>query len=244
MATSYSNDSLQVHELVGTPYHESPAMYINIATGNTSRSGDTVNLTINSASLRALGGLSYFGYTIEVLAQLDNGTAVSLFNKAIEPNQWGEGVYKLASPVTISSTNSTTSTQLKILFKSNCNCNNGEAAVVQTISLDAPAVPPTTYIVTFLDWDSTVLQQRSINSGESDTPPADPVREGYTFTGWSGDYTNVTSDRTIIAQYQSSAYIYKRINGEWVKQLKAHKKIDGSWTDLPKLRRKNNGTWE
>ena len=67
-----------------------------------------------------------------------------------------------------------------------------------------PEVPPTrNFTVTFVDWDgTTVLKQQSVAEGESATPPADPTRAGYAFTGWQGNYTNVTQNETVTATYE------------------------------------------
>ncbi len=63
---------------------------------------------------------------------------------------------------------------------------------------------PITYTVTFEDHDGTVLKTQTVNSGSSATPPADPTRDGYTFIGWSGSYSNVTANVTVVAQYQEN----------------------------------------
>ena len=60
--------------------------------------------------------------------------------------------------------------------------------------------------VTFEDWDGTVLKVEAVADGGDATPPPDPERVGYTFTSWDGDYTNVTEDVTITAQYASETY--------------------------------------
>ena len=62
-----------------------------------------------------------------------------------------------------------------------------------------------TYTVRFLDWNGTVLDTQTINHGNNATPPPNPTRDGYTFSGWSGNYTNVTADVDIIAQYTKNS---------------------------------------
>ena len=62
-----------------------------------------------------------------------------------------------------------------------------------------------TYTVTFKDWDGTVLKTETVNYGASATAPADPTREGYTFTGWDVAFNNVTSDLIVTAQYTENA---------------------------------------
>ena len=62
-----------------------------------------------------------------------------------------------------------------------------------------------TYTVRFLDWNNTVLDTQTINHGSNATPPPNPTRDGYTFSGWSGNYTNVTADVDIIAQYTQNS---------------------------------------
>ncbi len=59
-----------------------------------------------------------------------------------------------------------------------------------------------TFTVTFVDYDGTVLKTETVESGKSATPPADPTREGYEFTGWDKSLDNVTSDLTVTAQYE------------------------------------------
>ena len=63
-----------------------------------------------------------------------------------------------------------------------------------------------TYSVTFQDWDETVLKTETVNHGSDATPPADPSREGWHFTGWSGTYQNVQSATTITAQYEIDTF--------------------------------------
>ena len=61
---------------------------------------------------------------------------------------------------------------------------------------------PMCYTVTFQDHDGTVLKVETVESGSSATAPEDPVREGYTFTGWDAAFDQVICDLTVTAQYQ------------------------------------------
>ncbi len=58
-----------------------------------------------------------------------------------------------------------------------------------------------THTVTFKDWDGKVLKTETVNGGATATAPANPFRNGYTFTGWDKNFSNVTSDLTVKAQY-------------------------------------------
>ena len=61
-----------------------------------------------------------------------------------------------------------------------------------------------TFTVRFLDWNNDVLDTQTINHGSNATPPPNPTRDGYTFTGWSGDYINITADTDIVASYEKN----------------------------------------
>lgn len=72
------------------------------------------------------------------------------------------------------------------------------------------------YTVTFVDYDDTVLKTETVISGKNATPPANPTRENYKFSGWDGSYTNVTNNRTIKATYTekgSCTVTFKDYNG-------------------------------
>jgi hypothetical protein len=68
-----------------------------------------------------------------------------------------------------------------------------------------PPPPPTTFTVTFSLNGGTRTGggelSQTVRSGNSATAPT-VTRSGYTFDGWSGSFTNVTSNRTITAQWR------------------------------------------
>lgn len=64
---------------------------------------------------------------------------------------------------------------------------------------------PTTYTVTFVDYNGSELKKEIVESGKTATAPADPVRNGFTFIGWDKAFDNVTGDLTITAQYESAS---------------------------------------
>ena len=60
--------------------------------------------------------------------------------------------------------------------------------------------------VKFVDWDGTELKTEEIEYGKAATAPANPTRIGYTFTGWSADFSKILDNTTITAQYEINKY--------------------------------------
>ena len=71
------------------------------------------------------------------------------------------------------------------------------AALTSAIS----ALVEQTFTVTFVDKDGNTLKEQIVKKGESATAPEAPEIEGFTFSGWSGSFENVTADVTITAVY-------------------------------------------
>ena len=87
------------------------------------------------------------------------------------------------------------------------NNNNwsGNTFDLHELWIDVDYTASTTYTVRFLDWDNSVISTQTVTRGGSATAPPNPTRDGYTFTGWSGDYTNITADTDIVASYKKNA---------------------------------------
>ena len=65
------------------------------------------------------------------------------------------------------------------------------------------------YTVTFKDWDGTQLNQQTVNYGSSAIAPSNPTRTGYSFTGWDINFSNVSSDLSVTAEYSPVTNISK-----------------------------------
>ena len=69
--------------------------------------------------------------------------------------------------------------------------------------------------VRFVDWDGSTLKLETVPYGKAATAPADPTREGYTFTGWDKAFDNITGKLTVKAQYTVNTHdIIYMVNGE------------------------------
>ena len=86
------------------------------------------------------------------------------------------------------------------------NNNNwsGNTFDLHELWIDVDYTASTTYTVRFLDWDNSVISTQTVTRGGSATPPSNPTRDGYTFSGWQGNYTNITADTDIIATYEKN----------------------------------------
>lgn len=73
-----------------------------------------------------------------------------------------------------------------------------------TASYTIPAKP--SYTVTFANGYGGTIKTQTVYYGGSASAPANPTRTGYSFAGWSGSYTNVTSSRTITATWSIWKY--------------------------------------
>ena len=69
------------------------------------------------------------------------------------------------------------------------------------------------YTVKFLDWNGTLLQERTYHYGDTIIPAADPARENdetyiYSFKGWNKEVGTCTGNMTFTAQYETTYIEY------------------------------------
>ncbi|MBQ3665118.1 MAG: peptidoglycan-binding protein [Lachnospiraceae bacterium] len=60
--------------------------------------------------------------------------------------------------------------------------------------------------VKFLNDDNSLLKEVRLDWGSTAEPPANPVKRGYTFSGWQGVYQNVKSNQVVTAKYTKNRY--------------------------------------
>ncbi|WP_027390899.1 LamG-like jellyroll fold domain-containing protein [Chrysiogenes arsenatis] len=64
------------------------------------------------------------------------------------------------------------------------------------------------FAVNFVDYDGTTLKTDSVEYGAAAVAPTNPIRVGYTFTGWSpSNFSNITGNTTITAQYAINSFV-------------------------------------
>ncbi|MBO4250469.1 MAG: BspA family leucine-rich repeat surface protein [Paludibacteraceae bacterium] len=71
------------------------------------------------------------------------------------------------------------------------------------------------FTVRFEDHDGTLLKEMQVAQGGKAVAPDDPYRDGYTFTGWDTDFSNVQSDLTVTAKYKKKIVYYTVTFVDW-----------------------------
>ena len=144
--------------------------------------------TINSCTLT--GNASSFTTGSKGATLTINGTSVSS-----------------GSSFTINLGTNTATTSVTASFVGGHNQTNTSVTLSNLVyTVNYTVAVTTTYTVTFVDWDGTVLKTQTVLEGSGATAPSNPSRTGYTFNGWDKSFTNVTSNLTVTAQYAILQY--------------------------------------
>lgn len=64
-----------------------------------------------------------------------------------------------------------------------------------------PKLTKKNYMVSFLDWDNTLISSYTVEYLSGVTAPGNPERQNYTFAGWDRPYSSITDDTVIHATY-------------------------------------------
>ena len=67
-------------------------------------------------------------------------------------------------------------------------------------------IQPRTYDVTFIGFGGKTVEIQRVEEGKDATIPDVNVPDGYRLTGWKGDCTNISEDRSVTAQYTPVIY--------------------------------------
>ncbi len=158
--------------------------------------GEAKLRTIDQKPVICAAGLFRNG-KIEVQMFSDSSTTVRAI--AASYSDSGQMLGAMTRQVTIESSVSTVSfSELQegsayrvfLLDETYCPCSAGIQVLTETA-----------YFVTFRSDEGTALSVQAVPAGGSAVPPSVPAHTGFVFSGWQGDYENVTSDRTVTAVY-------------------------------------------
>lgn len=205
--------TVQIHGVSGTGYPDAPKLYSTVEFGDITRSGDTISCTV-SASLNKSGS-AWFGYHINVYAQLDEGEKVLLYTKPNRPKTWSANVYKGSG--TIKSNNTSESATLKILFESNCGgpCwSAGTAYTMWSQSVTAPPYAPPNITLTKDVYGSTYLKWNCTSDVDCD-------KWVYSIDGgaeiaYTGNSKSAPGALYNLTSQKHSVYVKgHRVNGKW-----------------------------
>ncbi len=87
--------------------------------------------------------------------------------------------------------------------------SNGATTAAITITVDKDTALVASFkqlfTVRFLDWDDAVLKTQQVVKGEDAVAPANPTREGWIFTGWDKEFTNIQADTDVKALYKQES---------------------------------------
>lgn len=96
----------------------------------------------------------------------------------------------------------------------------------QSISLNPVGVPGKTCVVKWYNGSNSELWKTDVVAYGTTLPqPADPCIAGLEFVGWDGSWTNITTDRNIIACYYKQYHVIFKCGkcGDWIDDTYMHR---------------------
>lgn len=101
--------------------------------------------------------------------------------------------------------------------------------------------------VIFYDYDGkTIISEQLVDEGGNAVEPAPPTREGYTFKGWNGSFTNITKETKIYATYEKIVVMYtiKFFDNGGTNLVKELKVEAGGVVNPPAMQTKSNSEFK
>lgn len=93
-----------------------------------------------------------------------------------------------------------------------------------------------TFVVKFYDDDNNVIKEETVAYGESATAPTAPDKEGYKFSKWDVDFSNITEEIEVRPIYERLKYtvIFQDQEGNVLKEMTVAHGNTASFTDVKK----------
>ena len=130
------------------------------------------------------------GYTL-TLTQIEGGN----YTQTLSTNSYNATSLAFTLP---------TAGEYKITGYARGSMNSDTATLNKTIVAHNPC--KVKFVEEDKDGKENLLCEQTVRYGYAAQAPTGVTRKGHTFTGWKGEYSNVTSDRTIVAQFKRNTY--------------------------------------
>ena len=105
--------------------------------------------------------------------------------------------------------------------------------IFEDITLVSKYLKQDEYKVVFYDYDGNVLKTELVQKGESATAPTAPEVEGYTFVGWSKDFTNVTSNLEVYPLYDDGKVEFVVSFMDWNGKILKEERLEAGQNATP-----------
>lgn len=177
--------------------------------GYTSDGSDDEKLhkLLNSMLAYGAAAQEYFDYKTDELAT-DDFSKITVFGGYLS-DACTKGLYKVGTELTVTATPADSDASVTWYDSQNKIVGTGETLTItvgesnETYTARRSEDAPTTYTVTFVDYDGTVLSTvTGVESGTGVNAPNSPTRVGYSFIGWDKDFSYVTENLVVTAQYE------------------------------------------
>lgn len=252
----WENNAVKLHGS-DVPHHPyQPDIYATCWVDSVTRAGSTITATVG-ASFNALGGSSYYGYDISIGVSIDTGAVVSLVTKPASASQWSSDVYKTASDVSVSSTNTgdTSTIHFWVLAPDcpECSSHYPETASWCEVAsyADYAPIPPMTYTVT-VDPNGGYAVISGVHHTEPQTLTKtydqtltinyDMQRSGYRCLGLSTNQSATTASYQMPYSYTTNAPA--TLYAVWKKLSPFYRRTSNGWVNTdPIIWQMYNGSW-